>query len=60
MQKFYCLYAGEKFPQPVEELSDSTDETNFPQVVERLGVDIFSIPWGHHRTIIDKCKDVDI
>jgi predicted nuclease of restriction endonuclease-like (RecB) superfamily len=59
MQKFYCLYVGKKFPQSVEELSDRTDETNFPQVVERLGVDIFAIPWGHHRTIIDKCKDVD-
>jgi predicted nuclease of restriction endonuclease-like (RecB) superfamily len=59
MQKFYCLYAGGKFPQSVEELSDRTDETNFPQVVERLGADIFAIPWGHHRTIIDKCKDVD-
>ena len=28
---------------------------NVPQVVEKL----FSIPWGHHRYIIDKCKDVD-
>ena len=29
--------------------------TKFPQLVEEL----FSIPWGHHRYIIDKCKDVD-
>ena len=28
---------------------------NFPQLVGQL----FSIPWGHHRCIIDKCKDVD-
>ncbi len=28
---------------------------NFPQLVGQL----FSIPWGHHRYIIDKCKDVD-
>ena len=27
----------------------------FPQLVEEL----FSIPWGHHRYIIDKCKNVD-
>lgn len=27
----------------------------FPQLVEKL----FSIPWGHHRYIIDKCKSVD-
>ena len=26
-----------------------------PQVVAQL----FSIPWGHHRYIIDKCKDVE-
>ncbi|MCQ2797620.1 MAG: PDDEXK nuclease domain-containing protein [Bacilli bacterium] len=28
---------------------------NFPQLVGQL----FSIPWGHHRYIIDKCKDVE-
>ena len=27
-----------------------------PQVVERLYSDLFSIPWGHHRYIIDKCS----
>ena len=27
----------------------------FPQLVEKL----FSIPWGHHRYIIDKCKNVE-
>ena len=27
----------------------------FPQLVEEL----FSIPWGQHRYIIDKCKNVD-
>ena len=30
-------------------------EEIFPQLVEEL----FSIPWGHHRYIIDKCKNVD-
>src|SRR5699024_12683318 len=25
--------------------------------VERLYADLFSIPWGHHRYIIDKCSD---
>ncbi len=28
-----------------------------PQVVERLYSDLFSIPWGHHRYIIDKCSN---
>lgn len=27
----------------------------FPQLVGQL----FSVPWGHHRYIIDKCKNVD-
>lgn len=27
---------------------------NVPQVVEKLSM----VPWGHHRSIIDKCKDV--
>lgn len=30
---------------------------NLPQVVERLYSDLFSIPWGHHRYIIDKCSN---
>ena len=28
-----------------------------PQLVEKLYADLFSIPWGHHRYIIDKCSD---
>ena len=28
-----------------------------PQLVERLYSDLFSIPWGHHRYIIDKCSN---
>lgn len=28
-----------------------------PQVVEQIKHDLFSVPWGHHRFIIDKCKD---
>ena len=30
---------------------------NLPQLVERLYSDLFSIPWGHHRYIIDKCSN---
>lgn len=28
-----------------------------PQVVEQLQRDLFSVPWGHHRLIIDRCRD---
>ena len=31
-----------------------------PQVVEQIKHDLFSIPWGHHRFIIDKCKDTPV
>lgn len=41
MVKFYLLYSG----------------TNLPQVVgDFQKTDLFSIPWGHHRLIIDRCK----
>lgn len=30
---------------------------SLPQFVERLHTDLFSIPWGHHRYIIDKCSN---
>lgn len=32
------------------------DAQNHPQVVDDLAV-VFRIPWGHNRTIIDKCKN---
>lgn len=31
--------------------------SNHPQVVDDLNTSIFSIPWGHHRYIIDKCSN---
>ena len=40
-------------PQVVEE----SEKENLPQLVERLYSDLFSIPWGHHRYIIDKCSN---
>ena len=50
-KRFYLLYCQtiENLPQVVEEL----DGKNLPQVVEEL----CSIPWGHHRVIIDRCSD---
>lgn len=63
---FYRLYhMGEKFPQ-VGGKKGANEK--FPQVggkletlindeVNQAGVDIFSIPWGHHKLIMDRCKD---
>ena len=42
-KRFYTLY--------------SQQLANLPQIVERLYSDLFSIPWGHHRYIIDKCSN---
>ena len=51
-------------PQPVEQLNNVENQIT-PQLVDELadnlvkslGVDIFAIPWGHYRYLIDKYKD---
>lgn len=48
MQYFYELYSG---PQVVDFAADQSS----PQLVDSWDI-LFSIPWGHHRCIIDKCK----
>ncbi len=68
MSKFFKLYAPlyRNVPQTAELSIDSSSDTNVPQFAEHLKnhqqpVDdfqlLFSIPWDHHRRIIDKCKD---
>ena len=49
MKYFYQLYSQIR-PQLVDE---NADEEISPQLVDEL----CKIPWGHHRYIIDKCKD---
>lgn len=51
MKRFYILYSQLNVisPQVVGENNKSIS----PQPVD----DLFSIPWGHHRFIIDKCYD---
>lgn len=51
MKRFYILYSQLNVisPQVVGENNKSIS----PQLVD----DLFSIPWGHHRFIIDKCYD---
>ena len=67
MSKFFKLYAPlyRNIPQTAELFSDSLSDSNVPQVAEQFEkrqqpVDDFnmllSIPWDHHRRIIDKCK----
>lgn len=54
-KRFYSLYIPQIaiLPQLVEESNKET----LPQVVENFYSDLFSIPWGHHRYIIDKCSN---
>ena len=48
--------ANKNHPQLVDD-SKRDEKTNYDQrVVMRMIQDIFSIPWGHHRFIIDKCQ----
>ena len=54
MAKFYTLYSGTNLPQAV----GISESSNFPQLVGDLQQeDLFAVPWGHHRLIIDRCKD---
>lgn len=48
MKRYYDMF-GEILPQLEAELSDIT---NLPQV----GAEIYAIPWGHIKVIVDKCK----
>lgn len=57
-KRFYNIYNQyiTNLPQVVED----SERENLPQLVEKLYSDLFSIPWGHHRYIIDKCsKDIE-
>ena len=63
MKNFYLLYKPytEITPQPEEQITQQVVEQNqsviTQQVVEQIQKDMFSVPWGHHIRIIDKCKD---
>ena len=63
MKSFYLLYNGRigNLPQVVANSNDAilpqvvanSNDAILPQVVAEL----FMVPWGHHRYIIDKCTD---
>lgn len=58
MVYFYNLYSPviENRPQPVDDFKTSLP-INRPQAVDDFDLEtLLSIPWGHHRFIIDKCK----
>lgn len=55
-KKFYLLYSQRDkiVPQVVGRLD--TQEIS-PQLGEQMPVNIFAIPWGHHKLLIDKFKN---
>ncbi|MEG2278337.1 MAG: PDDEXK nuclease domain-containing protein [Odoribacter sp.] len=59
MKQWYLFYSQEdiKMPQVVAQIGNVDDVGKMPQVVAQLET-FFSIPWGHHRYILDKIKDV--
>ena len=52
-KKFYLTYYEciKIVPQVVGQLGES----NLPQVGAKIMSDLLSVPWGHHRYILDKC-----
>lgn len=54
MRYFYEMYPSVMINRP--QLADNLGESEIrPQPVDDLHM-IFQIPWGHNRTILDKCK----
>lgn len=55
MKRFYELFSvsQKKLPQVGAESVSSVEMEILPQV----GANLFSIPWGHMKAIIDKCRD---
>ena len=63
MKNFYLLYQpytetvpqlGEQFTQQIAEHFNGVVITQ--QVAEQIKQELFSVPWGHHMLLIDKCK----
>lgn len=63
MKNFYQLYQPylQTAPQVGEQITQQAVEQKenaiTPQLVEQIQNDLFSVPWGHHRFIIDKFKE---
>ena len=52
---FYRLY--QPYMEFTPQVGEQKEESITPQVVEQIQNDLFSVPWGHHRFIIDKFKE---
>ena len=46
-------YTNSEMPSSPEHFND---EIIAQQVAEQINQELFSVPWGHHMLLIDKCK----
>ena len=56
-KQFYTLYYQRIMflPQVGAKMEVNDKEQILPQVEAKLLTDLFSVPWGHHKYIIDRC-----
>ena len=52
-KQFYLLYSD--YNKIVPQVVAQNKEEIVPQVVAQIQKLLFSVPWGHHRLLIDKC-----
>lgn len=52
----YMKYFYEMYEDFCPQLEDNSNEKR-PQAGDKLKIDIFSLPWGHHKLLIDKLKN---
>ena len=46
-----------KDEEKLQQSAAKSNDTILPQLVEQIKSEIFSVPWGHHMLLIDKCKN---
>lgn len=58
MVKFYAMYGSIlNLPQAAANIENDPEEPNLPQFAAKIDEEeLFSVPWGHHRVILDACK----
>ena len=66
---FYLLYSqyitiipqleGQFVPQPEGQILQRpvAKSENHSQLIDRFFADLFSVPWGHHKLLMDKCQN---
>ena len=62
MKRFFLLGSSmeKKLPQAGAELEASSSTTTLlshGQILPQVGADLFGVPWGHIKLVIDRCKD---